>query len=141
MVQGTMRPDRDWGNSPEFGRREEYPPPAHLEGIALLTWQHYEPLLRGAGVLTDADLLAFEKYCHWAEVFELAQKNIRENGVTIPTVTGDMKKNPAVTAAKDASAELRALSGVLGLDPAARTRINVPKKDKPKAGFGSLRGK
>ncbi len=90
-------------------------------------------------VITDADVRALEAYCIHYSNFRKAQEEVERNGFTVAGATGGITKNPACTVVKESAAEMRALSGVLGLDPASRTRINAGGLTKKKGTFGALR--
>lgn len=139
ILQGTNRKDRQVEQEPEFEKLDHYDPPEDLDGLALKTWNSLMPLLVEASVLTAADLRALELYCVHYSNFKKAQQEVEENGYVVTSPQGSISKNPACTVVKEASSEMRALAGVLGLDPAARTRINVGKKKPEKKSFGALR--
>lgn len=136
-IQGTDRKDRRCGVEPTIPSQDKYDPPGGLDGLALQAWLDIEPILSESRVLTDADIRALESYCIHYSNFRRAQESVEADGFVVQGATGGLIKNPACTVVKESSQEMRALSGVLGLDPAARTRINVgdPKKKKK----GSLR--
>ena len=139
ILQGTARKDRQVEQEPAMPKQDRYDPPAGLDGLALKTWQDIEPVLSEARVLSDADVRALEAYCIHYSNLRKAQEHVDQNGFILTGATGGSIKNPACTVVKESSAEMRALSGVLGLDPAARTRINVGKKEKAVSGFAALR--
>ena len=147
LLQGTFRPSREPSNTPEYHESDDYPAPDTLDGLALLTWERLVPLMTEAGVLRDTDLIALEQYCQVYEAWrEATEKVLRQGSVLeteIFTKSGDTyiqhSKNPAVTAMKEHSTELRGLSGLLGLDPSSRGKINVKKEDDKAKTFGGLR--
>lgn len=139
ILQGTNRKHRQVEQEPEFEKKEHYDPPLWLNQLARDSWVELVPILVNARVLTDADLRCLESYCVHYSNFINAQRQVNEEGYTLTSAGGAIVKNPACTVVKESSSEMRALAGVLGLDPAARTRINVGNKKKKKGSLGALR--
>jgi P27 family predicted phage terminase small subunit len=144
-ARGTINVTREVEQEPEFLSNEPgeiNPPPECFDGRALIVWETLEPILREARVLKRTDLVVLEQYCRVYVNFTRAQQVLDDSEILIESASGELKKNPAITAVGEFSRELRGLSAQLGLDPANRTRINVGKLDATKTkGFGDLKPK
>lgn len=144
VLQGTFRKDRETvENAPEYKAIKKVPDaPLSIRGIPELEkkWKEIGDLLVESGVLKHTDIDILESYClAWYSVV-LASKDVIDEGVTIKDpIDGSIKKNPASTALFQAQAEHRQLSTLLGLNPSARTRINVGKKETKPEGLSALR--
>lgn len=127
--------------SPEPDAVDELPPAPHTltSDLARLKWKDTAEHLIKSKVLKVTDLDALESYCISYEMMCEAKDAIEHEGLTIPNAQGVPTKNPTCNILKDAQAELRQMSTLLGLNPSARTRINVGDKEKEKPeGLGSL---
>lgn len=127
--------------SPEPEAVVDMPPVPHTltSDLVQRKWIEKAEQLIKAKVLKTTDLESLESFClSYGNMCE-AQAEINRDGLTIPNAQGVPMKHPAVTALKDAQSELRQMSNLLGLNPSARTRINVADKEKEKPqGLGSL---
>jgi P27 family predicted phage terminase small subunit len=108
--------------------------PKALSKIARQEWNRVVPELARIGVLGKIDSAGIAAYCQAYSRWLQAEKEIDANGITIETkfkdkegnvITGDLKKNPAVTVANDALRMMRAFASEYGLTPASRTRIHA----------------
>ena len=110
--------------------REEIPAaPAHLTANARPAWERLAPLLHGMGVLTAADVTAFERACECYAEIRHCQTVIETLGGTYETRTvanGFMvRARPEVAQLADADRRFRSWVSEFGLTPAARTRIKI----------------
>jgi P27 family predicted phage terminase small subunit len=101
-------------------------PPAHLSPIAKREWRRlYEPL-RLCGVLTVADIGAFEVYCtaygRWRELEAL----LKEHGPFLKAANGNRGVSPFYRLCRQAAAELRTAMTDFGLTPPSRDRLGAP---------------
>jgi phage terminase small subunit len=96
-------------------------PPASLKGRARKVWRELAPLLVSTGILSDADLPGFERYCRLFAAWEVAMTAVEEE----PT-RGNVL---ALTKLDDM---VRRAEKVYGLNPAHRASIVAVKK--PEAG-------
>lgn len=104
---------------------------------------------------TEQDVPALRLLCFWHAVAMEAQRQMSHNGklaifdpIAVKPFTDAsgkapfmVRKSPALTVLKEATAEVRALSDALGLTPAARSRMGAeerPKRDGAKAEFLTL---
>lgn len=127
--------------SPEPEAVIELPPhPLSLvSDLAQRMWNEKAEQLIRSKVLKVTDLEALESYCLSYELMCTASDEINREGITVVGAMGGMIKNPACNVLKDAQTELRQMGTLLGLNPSARTRINVGDKEKEKPkGLGSL---
>jgi P27 family predicted phage terminase small subunit len=92
------------------------PPPASLSAAAAAVWRETVPVLVGMGLLTDADLLAFARYCTatviWRRALEQADRADR------------IERSDVLTLDK-ADAMLRHLERSFGLTPASRSALKI----------------
>ena len=82
-------------------------------------------------LFTPADAPLREAYCmEFAFARQATMDMCDANGgykLTVEDDRGNVKKNPAFAVYQDSVKELRMLSGLLGLDPLTRTRLNLNK--------------
>lgn len=105
-------------------------PPPGLSDVATELWQYHVPMMADAGVLdrVDGPMLGvfFEA---WAAAV-VAARHMQADGPVVfdpNDFTGEMKarKNPAVTAWKEAAAVMRQFGEQFGLTPSARARLGM----------------
>ena len=126
ILNGTHRPCRDKPHTPSVEALGVIPdPPEWLSPIAAAEWRHLCPRLTQLNVLTDLDLKKLEQYCSAYSDYRAADAAAREHGVLLLSPTGEMRKNPAITAKSEASKMMTSAGAALGLDPLARERIIV----------------
>ena len=106
------------------------PPPEVMSPYAAGAWRRLAPLLAGMGVLTEADLIAFERLCEcYAEVQTARDAIAAAGGATYETTTdkGDTmyRSRPEAAAMADADRRLKTWLTEFGLTPAARSRVSV----------------
>lgn len=127
--------------SPEPESVMQLPPPPHtLSGdLAQRKWREKAEQLIASKVLKVTDLDALESYCIAYEIMCVAKAEFDIEGPTVPGASGAPVKNPAANVLKDAQTEIRQMGTLLGLNPSARTRINIGDKEKEKPeGLGAL---
>lgn len=125
IITGTNQKSRSVENEAEIAGADDAEPPKDLVGVALVVWKETAPVLQKTGILKQTDLRQLKNYCQQWAIIEKADEEIQSRGVLIEAPNGSLVKNPAITAHKDASTAMRGLSATLGLDPAARSRIDV----------------
>ncbi len=97
------------------------------EGATL--WRRLAPLLWERGVLTEADLPAFEMMCiHWAIAVRARARILREGSVTVDE-RGLPRKHPLLQVWRDNSKAWREYAVQFGLTPVARERLHVADGD------------
>lgn len=112
--------------------------PAHLKGYAVTVWRRIissmPPTLYAA---CDSQLLA--AYCVAADMHKRAVEALAKNGGEVATgANGAPYQNPWVSIQNKQAQILATLGSRLGLDPAARSGLNLPGTGKPAGKFGDL---
>ena len=100
------------------------PPMPDLTEDARAVWLETLPLLEQMRVVTKADRGVLQQYCETKALWAKSCKSINENGISREK-DGRSYLSPEYRAFKDMSPELQRLSNLLGLNPSARTRIQV----------------
>jgi P27 family predicted phage terminase small subunit len=131
VIQGTARKDRMV--------REAIPtpalpdPPDHLDERALREWNRVGPELYRLGLLSEVDRAVFAAYCICYSRWEFAEERVMEmslqdpqtGALVIRTKNGNTIHNPMLCIARAALHDLMVLSDRIGLNPSARSRIDV----------------
>ena len=109
--------------------REPVPPKATLKCPAWLLpeakkeWKRLAPALEAMGVLTMADLTAFEGYCQAYARWKEAEAFITQHGSIFQTPSGYVQQVPQVSIAQQNLKIMQSLCSEFGLTPATRARI------------------
>ncbi|MDP2505394.1 phage terminase small subunit P27 family [Oceanobacter sp. 3_MG-2023] len=129
-------------NEPEFTQLLDVDPPEHLHNYphAVECWETHCPELCKIGVLKVTDLWNLEAFCMAYSTWRESKLQAQQQGITITQDNGTEKKNPALSAANEALRQMMSLGAVLGLDPANRTRLVVPKQKDQSNPFAELAG-
>ena len=117
-------------------RAEPQPPtdgivmPPHLGPVAVARWGELLPLLQSVKVMTRADVEALARYCDTYEWWLATRAKLRAEGDTYPILNdgGQVKyiaQRPEVSIAHKLAQQLRQLEQDFGLNPSARTSLNV----------------
>lgn len=133
IVRGTAKSRR---------KAEPAPPadgivmPGHLGEVAATKWREILPLLQAVKVMTRADVEALARYCDTYEWWLATRKILREQGDTYPILNdgGQVKyvaQRPEVSIAHKLAQQMRQLEQDFGLNPSARTSLNVQTEEKP----------
>ena len=134
------RDDNEW-KPPEVAEAQTMEAPAELLALGPMAADHYRhtaPLLLASGVLTEADLPAFVRYCALYARWKKAEANVLEFGAVIFQKDRygelkDFKRNPACLEANQLATLCLQLEREFGMTPSAR--VNMPGKgddDAPK---------
>lgn len=110
--------------------------PGHLGDVAAAKWREILPLLQAVKVMTRADVEALARYCDTYEWWLATRKVLREQGDTYPILNdgGQVKyvaQRPEVSIAHKLAQQMRQLEQDFGLNPSARTSLNVQTEEKP----------
>lgn len=111
--------------------------PKYFGKLAKECWKRIVPFLESTGRVERIDTSLVEQYCTQYEIYRVAYQDVQKNGIQKPmykTLQNQMgekigkdfvgyKKNPAVMTMKDASNQLNAIGGQLGLSPKARQML------------------
>jgi P27 family predicted phage terminase small subunit len=109
-------------------------PPPHLDEEALAEWRRMSPELYRLGLLSEIDRAVFVSYCEAWSRYVFCQKKIKSmaeadttagGGMVLRTKQGHHYHNPFVSIARAAMHDMVSLSDRLGLNPSARSRIDV----------------
>ena len=109
--------------------REPVPPKATLKCPAWLLpeakkeWKRLVPALEAMGVLTMADLTAFEGYCQAYARWKEAEAFITQHGSIFQTPSGYVQQVPQVSIAQQNLKIMQSFCSEFGLTPATRARI------------------
>ena len=109
--------------------REPVPPKATLKWPAWLLpeakqeWKRLAPALEAMGVLTMADLTAFEGYCQAYARWKEAEAFITQHGSIFQTPSGYVQQVPQVSIAQQNLKIMQSFCSEFGLTPATRARI------------------
>ena len=109
--------------------REPVPPkatlkcPAWLLPEAKMEWKRLAPALEAMGVLTMADLTAFEGYCQAYARWKEAEAFITQHGSIFQTPSGYVQQVPQVSIAQQNLKIMQSFCSEFGLTPATRARI------------------
>lgn len=109
--------------------REPVPPKATLKCPAWLLpeakkeWMRLAPALEAMGVLTMADLTAFEGYCQAYARWKEAEAFITQHGSIFQTPSGYVQQVPQVSIAQQNLKIMQSFCSEFGLTPATRARI------------------
>ncbi|MNO90371.1 Phage terminase, small subunit [compost metagenome] len=112
------------------------PAPDWMSEYAQQMWHKLAPELVESKVLTRTDLHVLEGFCSAYGRWREAEEDVTRNGITIKSMMG-RSKNPACTVANEAMRQMTSYGSSLGLDPASRARLTVP-KNKAKGRFSGL---
>ena len=121
-------PEGNPGKRP-LNDREPVPPKATLKCPAWLLpeakkeWKRLAPALEAMGVLTMADLTAFEGYCQAYARWKEAEAFITQHGSIFQTPSGYVQQVPQVSIAQQNLKIMQSFCSEFGLTPATRARI------------------
>jgi P27 family predicted phage terminase small subunit len=119
-----VSPGRDSGGrlvpTPPAFERSAPEPPDWLSPEALAEWRRIVPALDALGVLKEPDRAMVSTYCETWSTYVMAIRQVRAEGVTVLNPqTGCRRKNPALSAAETAGAQLLASCREFGLTPSS----------------------
>ena len=112
-----------------LNNREPVPPKATLKCPVWLLpeakkeWKRLAPALEAMGVLTMADLTAFEGYCQAYARWKEAEAFITQHGSIFQTPSGYVQQVPQVSIAQQNLKIMQSFCSEFGLTPATRARI------------------
>lgn len=102
---------------PKKGQRAA---PASLSAVAKKKFKQVVADLKATGLLTVVDIDSLALYCDaYARYWKLQKEMIKEKSVI------DGKKNPKLTAMKEAFVQMRSIGSEFGWSPATRATLNV----------------
>ena len=124
----------------DFALVTDISPPEWLGNYAVQMWKMVVPELLKTKVLALTDMHNVEAFCMAYDIWRQAQEEIRTSGIVVAGATGGPVKNPALTAANEATRQMVTFGSMLGLDPASRARVLGGNKQKSTNEFAALLG-
>jgi P27 family predicted phage terminase small subunit len=130
-LRGTWRADR--APQPTAGEplTEAPEPPPRLSEKAQGEWRILAPIVTQLGVLTAADMRAFQLLCECLGTAAEAEDMLREEGMTLPTVGGGTRAHPAIKAMEIARNQAARLMTEFGLTPKGRQAVDIAPAPRP----------
>lgn len=105
--------------------------PAHLSEDAKKEWKRITKLYKEFDnpILSDLDKNALEVYCEAVVTYRKALAKVRETSEVFVSKTdpNNPRKNPWLTVANEAAAQMKKYGEVLLLDPVSRARVGLAK--------------
>jgi P27 family predicted phage terminase small subunit len=110
---------------------EVLPAPDWMSADARAEWNRVMPALIQRRILTEADLGGVENYCAAIASARQCDRELQNRGHVYEDEKGNLKRNPASIAHKDALNSARLLAAELGLTPVSRSRpaVSAPADD------------
>ena len=108
--------------------------PAEMNADEKKVWKYITEELGHMGILASSDQGVIAAYCHWAALSIKAKRLLNKLGESgkdpeiITTKSGNIIQNPWLGIANRANHEIVKVAAQLGLDPTARTRLEVEKE-------------
>lgn len=127
-------------SEPSFSEITAVDPPEWMPSLAITMWETVVPQLIEQQVLSITDLHNVEAFCVAYSNWRIAQDHVTEHGPVVAGATGGPMKNPALTAAKEAMAQMVTFGSMLGLDPSSRQRLIAGRKKPAGNPFAELLG-
>jgi P27 family predicted phage terminase small subunit len=102
-------------------------PPAALDGdaVAAAEWARLAPMLRRAGMVTEAERTSLVALCQQWSRYLKAQGNVMQVGMVVMGKNGQPFVNPYLGVADKALTHCCKLWSELGLTPSSRSRISA----------------
>lgn len=123
-LKGESRPSRINSDEPQLPAPKTHRPPAGLSGPGRSEWTRLVAVLSDRGVLTEADLAAFEDYCR--ALSHLRSYEAKAKGVGLELA---IAKGYAGMVVK-LRAQVSQLRAQVGLSPASRSAVKARLKEK-----------
>lgn len=125
-------------SEPDFTQITHVDPPEWMEPLAIQMWETVVPELLAQHIVCVTDLHIVEAFCTAYANWRSAQELVVQHGAIMTSAMGSPIKNPALTAAKEAMAQMVTTGALLGLDPSSRSRLTSGKKNKTTNPFADL---
>lgn len=123
---------------PDFSEVTRVEPPIWMQPLAIQMWETVLPELLAQRIVCITDLHNVEAFCTAYANWRSAQEMVVQHGPVVTSAMGSPMKNPALTAAKEAMAQMVTFGSLLGLDPSSRSRLTGGKKQKTNNPFLEL---
>lgn len=125
-------------DEPDFALVTKIEPPEWLCANSQEMWKRVVPSLLAEKILCITDLHNAEAFCTAYANWRAAQAAVVQFGIVVTSAMGSPIKNPALTAAKEAMAQMVTFGSLLGLDPSSRSRLTGGKKASGANEFAAL---
>lgn len=102
--------------------------PRHLPKDGQRLWRDLYGELSGLGLLTLADLAAFEMLCMHYALAMIAGRRMLDDGLVIMGAMQELKRHPAAQIWRENAAAFRQYAVEFGLTPSSRSKIHVEKE-------------
>jgi P27 family predicted phage terminase small subunit len=99
--------------------------PAWLDDDARAEWGRILPELSKQYSVSPVDMILLATYCQLASDYQQLVLQIRKQGQTILSQTGEIKVHPAANLAAKCAIEIRRIAGEFGFSPAARMHLKA----------------
>lgn len=119
LAKGERRPSRVNYQEPELAAPASLEPPDGLEGAGLTEWRKQIGILTDRGVLTAADLTAFEDYCRALEDLRRFEVKLKRAAPELAIAKG------YVSAVVKLRAQVNVLRQQCGLTPVSRRGVKA----------------
>jgi P27 family predicted phage terminase small subunit len=107
-----------------------------LSAEAKKEWRLLAPIAHEFGMLTPADLRAFELLCETLATGRTADTTVRAEGMTLSTASGSRRAHPAIAVGRDARAAAARMLADFGLTPKGRMGIDPAPRSSDRTGEG-----
>lgn len=121
LAKGERRPSQVNYDEPVIEPAESLAAPKGLEGVGLEEWNEQIQRLNDRGVLTAADLRAFEDYCRALSELRTHEQTAKEAGVELAIAKGYQGMVVKLRA------QVNQLRQQCGLTPSSRTGVKAAK--------------
>lgn len=125
VLEGETRPSRLNTAQPQPGVGDPAPP-EHLDADALAVWHATLEQLRGMQLATPADADSLAAYCEAVVQRRRCYQLVQQTGPVVRGDRGNLVRNPAAQAWRDAAAMAHRLACEFGLTPSARAAWRGP---------------
>jgi len=130
-LEGTYREDRAPKNEMQPNKVTDVEKPtALLNEFAETEWLKVTGVLSDLGMLYETDTSILLAYCNEIGKYFQSCQILKEKGFVFETPKGFMQARPEVKLANDSLQHATKLSDKFGFNPAARTKIEMPKQNK-----------
>ncbi len=124
LAKGERRPSRVNREEPRLPKPTALKPPSGLKGAGAIEWKRLAQRLVDRGVLTVADMTAFEEYCRTLTDLRRMEAQLQRSGVERAIAKG------YVSAVVKLRAQLKAFAAELGLTPSSRSGVKAVDVDR-----------
>jgi P27 family predicted phage terminase small subunit len=88
-----------------------------LSKEAVAEWHRFRKSLEAAGTLERTDPMIVHMWVHAWSNYQAAQRDIQESGITLVSITGELRRNPACVVVKQSADTMHDILNLCGLTP------------------------